>query len=128
MAQSYKWNCKTVDVHPSEGGNSDVVYNVHWSILATSDQKKPQQPALPSDDAEPVDKYYSASVYGTQVVPAPEGAFIPFADLTEAEVEAWTKEAMGDEEVASLYAGLDSQIEAEINPTSVQMQIGGPVE
>ena len=67
MAQSYKWNCKTVDVHPSEGGESDVVYNVHWSVLATSDQKKPQQQALPSDDAEPVDEFYSASVYGTQV-------------------------------------------------------------
>ena len=72
MAQSYKWNCKTVDVHPLEAGNSDVVYNVHWSVLATSDQKKPQQQALPSDDAEPVDEFYSASVYGTQVVPAPE--------------------------------------------------------
>ncbi len=104
MAQSYKWNCKTVDVYPSEGGNSDVVYNVHWSVLATSDQK----------DSE--GEFYSASVYGTQVVPAPEGAFIPFADLTEADVEAWTKEAMGDEEVASLYAGLDSQIEAENKP------------
>lgn len=116
MAQSYKWNCRTVDVHPSEGGNSDVVYNVHWSVLATSDQK----------DSE--GEFYSASVYGTQSVPAPEGAFIPFADLTESDVEAWTKAAMGDEEVASLYAGLDAQIEAEINPTSVQMQIGGPVE
>ena len=116
MAQSYKWNCRTVDVHPSEGGNSDVVYNVHWSVLATSDQK----------DSE--GEFYSASGYGTQSVPAPKGAFIPFADLTEADVEAWTKAAMGDEEVASLYAGLDAQIEAEINPTSVQMQIGGPVE
>ena len=112
MAQSYKWNCKTVDVHPLEGGNSDVVYNVHWSVLATSDQKNSE------------DEFYSASVYGTQVVPAPEGSFIPFADLTEADVEAWTKEAMGEEEVESLYAGLDAQIEQEINPSSVQMQIG----
>jgi hypothetical protein len=113
MAQSYKWNCKTVDVHPLEAGNSDVVYNVHWSVLATSDQK----------DSE--GEFYSASGYGTQSVPAPEGAFIPFADLTEADVEAWTKAAMGQEEVASLYAGLDAQIEQEINPSSVQMQIGG---
>ena len=110
---TYDWNCKTVDVHPQEEGETNVVYNVHWSVLATSDKK----------DSE--GEFYSASVYGTQVVPAPEGAFIPFADLTESDVEAWTKEAMGEEEVASLYAGLDSQIEQEINPSSVQMQIGG---
>jgi len=111
MAQSYKWNCKTVDVHPLEAGNSDVVYNVHWSVLATSDQK----------DSE--GEFYSARSYGTQLVPAPEGAFIPFADLKEAEVESWTKAAMGDEDVASLYADLDAQIEQEITPSSVQMQI-----
>ena len=111
MAQTYKWDCKTVDVHPLENGESDVVYNVHWSILATSDQKDAQ------------DEFYSARFYGTQVVPAPEGTFIPFGDLTEAIVEGWTKAALGDEEVASLYAGLDAQIALEINPTSVQMQI-----
>ena len=113
MATTYKWNCKIVDVHPNEGGNTDVVYNVHWSIIATSDQKDSKE------------NFYTARSYSTQVVPAPEGAFIPFADLTEADVEAWTKQAMGEEEVASFYAGLDAQIEQEINPTSVQMEIGG---
>jgi len=111
MAQTYTWDCKTVDVHPLENGETDVVYNVHWSVLATSDQK----------DSE--GEFYSASVYGTQVVPAPAGSFIPFADLTEAIVEGWTKAALGDEAVAELYAGLDASIEQEINPTSVQMQI-----
>ena len=111
MAQTYTWDCRTVDVHPLENGESDVVYNVHWSVVATSDQK----------DAK--DEFYSASSYGTQVVPAPSGAFIPFADLTEADVESWTKAALGDEAVAELYARLDAQIALEINPTSVQMQI-----
>lgn len=111
MAQTYTWDCKTVDVHPLENGESDVVYNVHWSVVATSDQK----------DAK--DEFYSARSYGTQVVPAPSGSFIPFADLREAEVESWTKAAMGDVQVAKLYAGLDAQIEQEITPSSVQMQI-----
>jgi len=111
MAQSYTWNCRTVDVHPLENGESDVVYNVYWNVLATSDQKDAQG------------EFYLASSYGSQVVPAPSGAFIPFADLTEADVESWTKAAMGDEKVAELYSGLDASIEQEINPTSVRMEI-----
>ena len=30
MEVTYDWNCKTVDVHPQEEGQTDVVYNVHW--------------------------------------------------------------------------------------------------
>ena len=112
MANLKTWDCKSVEVYVEESGNSDVVYNVNWRINCVSDVAKP--------DGE----FYSSSVYGSQVVPAPEGAFIPFADLTEAIVEGWTKAALGDERVAELYAGLDAQIEAEINPTSLSMQIG----
>ena len=32
MATTYEWNCKTVDVHPTEGEYTDVVYNVHWIV------------------------------------------------------------------------------------------------
>ena len=41
MAKSkntYSWNCRTVDCYPTFEDNSDVVYNVHWRINATSDQ------------------------------------------------------------------------------------------
>lgn len=124
MANLKTWDCKSVTVYVEESGNSDVVYNVNWRINAVSDQKIPQ-PA-PESGQPVVDIYYSASVYGSQSIPAPEGTFIPFADLTEAIVEGWTKAALGDERVAQLYAGLDAQIEAEINPTSLSMQIGEP--
>ena len=30
MANTYTWDCKTVDVYPEFESNSDVVYNVHW--------------------------------------------------------------------------------------------------
>ena len=35
---------------------------------------------------------------------------------------------MGEEAVASLKAGLDAQIEQEINPSSIQLTVGEPVE
>ena len=103
---TYNWNCKTVDVHPQEEGETDVVYNVHWIVTG-------------------VDGDYSSSVIGTQTVPLSEGStFIPFEDLTNEIVVEWTKEAMGEETVASIETGIASQIESLINPTSVTMTIG----
>ncbi len=102
----YDWNCKTVDVHPQEEGQTDVVYNVHWIVTGT-------------------DGDYSSNAIGTQIVPLSEGgAFIPFEDLTNEVVVEWTKEAMGEETVESIEAGIASQIESLINPTSVTMTIG----
>jgi len=106
MAVTYDWNCKTVDVHPQEEGQTDVVYNVHWIVTG-------------------VDGDYSATNIGTQIVPLSEGgAFIPFEDLTNETVVGWTKEAMGQDEVDRIEASVASQIEALINPTSVTMTIG----
>ena len=103
---TYDWNCKTVDVHPQEQGETDVVYNVHWIVTG-------------------VDGDYSASCIGTQVVPLSEGGtFIPFEDLTNDVVVEWTKEAMGEEQVTQIEASVASEIEGKINPTSVTMTIG----
>ena len=124
---NYTWNCKVVDAYPQDGTYSDVVYNVHWNLKAVSDQKIPQPP-VPACEPQPEDEFYSASSYGTQSLDVSDiTSFIPFADLTEAEVVAWTEAAMGEEAVASLKAGLDAQIEQEINPSSIQLTIGEPI-
>ena len=103
---TYDWNCKTVDVHPQEEGQTDVVYNVHWIVTG-------------------VEGEYSVTNIGTQIVPLSEGStFIPFEDLTNEIVVGWTKEAMGEETVGSIETGIANQIEALINPTSVTMTIG----
>ena len=51
---TYSWDCRTVDCYPSYDDNTDVVYNVHWRVNATSSQ-------LNKDDNP-----YTATVYGTQ--------------------------------------------------------------
>ena len=106
MEVTYDWNCKTVDVHPQEEGQTDVVYNVHWNVTG-------------------VEGEYSVTNIGTQIVPLNEGgAFIPFEDLTNEIVVEWTKEAMGEETVASIETSIANQIQDLITPTSVTMIIG----
>lgn len=112
MATVYNWNCKTVDVHPIEDNETDVVYNVHWIVTGVSDEIDPEGNA-----------YQSTSI-GTQTVPLdPESEFIPFEDLTNEIVVEWTKNAMGAEQVTSIEASIQQAIDLEINPTSVTMTI-----
>eukprot|EP00481_Brizalina_sp_1-RS-2013_P001809 TRINITY_DN460_c0_g1_i2.p1 TRINITY_DN460_c0_g1~~TRINITY_DN460_c0_g1_i2.p1 ORF type:complete len:115 (-),score=16.89 TRINITY_DN460_c0_g1_i2:72-416(-) len=112
MATVYDWNCKTVDVHPQEAGETDVVYSVHWIVTGISDELDPEGNA-----------YQSTSI-GTQIVPLDsESEFIPFEDLTNEIVVDWTKDAMGAEQVTSIEASIQQAIDLEINPTSVTMTI-----
>ena len=109
---TYNWNCRTVDCYPTFNDDTDVVYNIHWRLNCTSDKV--------DSEGNP----YVASVYGTQSISTDDiKDFIPFADLTNETVTSWVETTMGDEEVASLKSNLDSNIESQINPTSVTLQI-----
>ena len=114
MANTYTWDCKTVDVYPTHDSHSDVVYNAHWRLNAVSDQQ----------DAEGND--YSASSYGTHSVNADDiENFVPFADLTNDLVSGWVIDGMGEDEVANIKSGLDNNIADQINPTSETKTIAG---
>jgi hypothetical protein len=107
---NYDWNCKTVDAYPQDGDYTDVVYNVHWIVTGTS-------------DSEGVT--YSANSIGTQVLDTSGITdFIPFDELTNEQAVSWTKSAMGQEQVDSIEAGIQSEIDNLINPTSVTLTIG----
>ena len=114
MAIGYTWNVSTVDTYPTLDGNADVVYNVHWRLTAEDDANQ---------DAD--GNNWTATSYGTQSVDTSDlSSFTSFADLTSSDVQGWVETAMGEEAVADLKAGLDAQIEAKINPTSVTKTIG----
>ena len=101
-----EWNVNTVDVKPNEEGHDDVIYNVHWSVS--------------KEDGD-----YSASSYGTQSLDTSDlSNFTSFADVTSDMVKGWVEAAMGEEAVQNLKDGLDAQIAAKINPTSVTKTIG----
>ena len=110
---TYDWNCKTVDAYVEKDNEADVVYNVHWIVTGVSDTMDPEN------------NPYQATSIGTQTLNSdPESEFIPFDQVTNEEVVAWTQEAMGEEQVANIEAGIDSQIESMIHPTTVTLTIG----
>ena len=114
MAIGYTWNVSTVDTYPTLDGNADVVYNVHWRLTAEDDANQ---------DAD--GNNWTATSYGTQSVDTADiSSFTSFADLTSSDVQGWVETAMGSDAVADLKSGLDAQIEAKINPTSVTKTIG----
>jgi len=114
MAIGYTWDVSTVDTYPTLESNADVVYNVHWRLTAEDDANQ---------DAD--GNNWTASSYGTQSVDTSDlSSFTAFADLSASDVQGWVEAAMGADAVQSLKDGLDAQIEAKINPTSVTKTIG----
>jgi len=106
---TYDWNCKTVDIYPVNEDNSDVVYNVHWIAKGTTEQEGVS---------------YSATSIGTQTLDISDITnFIPFKDLTNDEVVAWTKIAIGEEQVSSIEESIAHEIQAKITPTSITLTI-----
>jgi len=93
------WQVSNLDCKVSEDNLSDVVYCAHWRCSATEDG-------------------YSASVYSTCSLPAPDPAnFIAYADLTQEEVLNWIW-ANGVDKAAT-EAAVQQQIELQKNPVVV---------
>ncbi len=117
MATTYNWDCKTVDAYPTSEGETDVVYNVHWIVTGVSDQ------------LSPAGSPYQARNIGTQTLSTDNITnFIPFGDLTNEIAVGWTKSAMGEEEVSSIEANIQSTIDSLITPSSITLTIGNDPE
>lgn len=103
MTIAYTWTFNPLDVKLDEAGLNDVVYNVHWQLVA-------------------VDGEYSASTYGTCGLPPPQGTeFTSYPDLTEEQVKKWVFDAMGAEKVAFYEGNLANRIELQKNPVSASL-------
>ena len=110
MANTYAWTINALDTNPIREDLTDVVYNIHWGITATSDQT----------DAD--GNAYTATSIGTQSVAAPDADnFTAFEDLTQEIVEGWLEASELD--VDAIKSGLDAQLIEKITPTSVTRQL-----
>ena len=99
MANTYKWKINALDAKVSVGGDENVVYTVHWSLIATS------------EDGE-----HSTHNIGTHGVEYDADNFTAYEDLTEEIVIGWLEEGL---DVDSIKAGLDAQIEKLITPEEI---------
>lgn len=104
---TYTWDCKTVDTYPSQGDLNDVVYNVHWRMIAEKDG-------------------VSATIIGTQSLTVEDvdaEDFIEFEDLTHEQVIEWVESAMGEDRVQEIKDAAKAQLEDLIAPKSVTKHI-----
>ena len=101
------WNVVSLDATKTVGSLSDVVTTVHWTA---SDSE-----TVGSGDSAVV---HSGSKYGSiKLAEADPGSFTAYADITKANAIAWTKAALGSEEVTNIETRIAAQIAESKTPT-----------
>ena len=85
-------------------GQTDVVVSAQWNILG-------------------VDQGASYNLSGWQQFTLEQGeGFVPYSQLTEAQVVQWVKDTMGENQVANMEAAVQGSLDA-INNPPVEPQI-----
>jgi hypothetical protein len=101
MTTTYNWTVAQLDCYPEYEGHEDVVFTAHWRCDGT-------------------DGEHASGVYGSVGLTLdPEAPYTPYADLTEAQVIGWVKDALGEDQVASYEENVANQIAALVNPPVV---------
>lgn len=99
------WKINALNCKPKEGSLNNVVITAHWQCDAT-------------------DGEHNASVYSTINLDSPNAqSFIPYNQLTESQVVAWVKSAMGQEAVQAAEESVAQQIQSLIAPAVVTLPL-----
>ena len=107
MSATKTWIIEWMSCKPTEGSLTNVVVTAGWRCNGTQ-----------TEGSGNTAKTYSATVYSTCSFSAPEGTFVPYADLTQAQVLAWCY-ANGVDKTAT-EASIQASIDAQITPAIVQ--------
>lgn len=103
---TYNWNFNPLECYPTESGHTDVVFNVHWQLSASTGS-------------------YSAGSIGVQSIGSiGSGSFTPYEELTKEQVFEWVTNSMNAHNTGSvdnMYASLERQIENQINPPVINL-------
>lgn len=112
---SYIWKIKSIQCRPLMDGRQDVVSFVSWELTATSDQTKQVQ-----GENSMIDVPYSAITKGEVLINYEKiDNFLPYEQLTEAQVIEWLIESLGDEKIFNIKKQLDEEIFVDIDSQTV---------
>ena len=109
MSATIRWSVGCMDSYPKYNNYIDVVFNVHWDCVGSQEYSG---------------STYSGRVYGCNGVSIHSGStFIPYEQLTEAEVLGWVWDAIGEEQKLAYESAVQTQIDNLINPPVVQLPL-----
>ena len=94
-----KWTISSMDRNITLDGKANVVTTIHWRASDTDSDGN------------------TGSSYGSVGVTLGSGAFVAYADITEANAIQWAKDALGDQ-VAEIEANIANQISLMKTPTT----------
>lgn len=103
----FTWVINQLNCLVDSEGLQDVINVIHWTYKAT--------------DIDETGQEWFASMYSSTGVAQPNPQnFIPYADVTEAEVISWLEEVLP---VADMQANLEGNIESQKHPTEVTLPL-----
>ena len=95
------WNVLRMDAYPEYEDQTNVVFTVHWDLVATKD-------------------VYESSLYGSTGIALSNGStFTPYEDLTIEQVIGWVQSSLGAEQVEVFETVVANQIQSQIKPTII---------
>jgi hypothetical protein len=102
----FSWVISQLNCAVESEGLSNVINVIHWRYNATQVDG---------------DKTWFAETYGATSVAQPNPQnFIPYADVTEAEVISWLEEILP---IDAMQASLEANINLQINPKEVTLPL-----
>jgi hypothetical protein len=102
----FQWVISELNCAVESEGLPDVINVIHWRYNATQEHDG---------------KIYFADTYGANGVAQPNPQnFIPYADVTEAEVIGWLEEILP---VEAMQLALENNIALQINPVEVTLPL-----
>ena len=103
---NFEWVISQLNCAVESEGLPDVINVIHWRYNATQEHDG---------------KVYFADTYGSSNVAQPNPQnFIPYADVTEAEVIGWLEAILP---VDAMQASLEANIALQINPVEVTLPL-----
>ena len=93
------WTIASMDRSITLDGKANVVTTIHWTASETDSDGN------------------TGSSYGSVGVTLGSGAFVAYADITEANAIQWAKDALGSDQVTAVETSIANQITEMKTPT-----------